>query len=63
MSCYPAAVLLLGLGRVDEAFTWLGRAVEERSEMLVWLSVDPRLNSIRGDERLARLEDSMAAEP
>lgn len=59
VSRYPVAVLLLGLNRIDEAFQWLDRAVEERSEMLVWLEVDPRLDPIRGDRRLAELQREM----
>ena len=61
VSCYPVAVLLLGLGRTGEAFEWLGKAVEERSETLAWLKVDPRLDPIRGHGRLADLEREMAA--
>ena len=60
VSCYPVAVLLLGLGRVDEAFAWLDRAVTERSETLAWLTVDPRLDSIRGDRRLENLQTELA---
>lgn len=61
VSCYPVAVLHLGLGRVDEAFRWLEKAQASRSETLVWLKVDPRLEPVREDARLAALAEEMEA--
>ncbi len=44
-----------GLGEKDRAFEWLEKAYEERSDLLVYLKVEPRLDSLRGDPRFADL--------
>jgi hypothetical protein len=49
------ALVNIGLGRTDEAFRWLERGREERSDLLVYLNVDPRLDPIRTDPRFAGL--------
>ena len=52
----PAAAFLnayLRLGDKEEAFTWLGRAVEERSNIIQFLKVHPFLDPLRGDPRFA----------
>jgi eukaryotic-like serine/threonine-protein kinase len=41
------------LGRLDEAFTWLDRAIEGRSSRLVYAKVDARLDPLRADARFA----------
>ncbi|MDA8020213.1 MAG: protein kinase [Thermoanaerobaculia bacterium] len=61
VSCYPIAVLCFGLGRVDEALDWLHRALASRSETLVWLEVDPRLDPLRKDLRFSELKRQMKA--
>ncbi|MBI3474504.1 MAG: winged helix-turn-helix domain-containing protein [Acidobacteria bacterium] len=43
------------LGDKDQALTWLGRAVEERSPQVVYLKVDPRYDRLRADPRFAEL--------
>jgi tetratricopeptide (TPR) repeat protein len=43
-----------GLGEKDEAFAHLEKAYQDRSGRLVWLNVDPTLESLRSD---ARFED------
>jgi eukaryotic-like serine/threonine-protein kinase len=52
---YWMATLCTGLGEKDKAFRWLDKAHEERSGGLSWLGVDPRLDSLRSDARLAAL--------
>jgi tetratricopeptide (TPR) repeat protein len=52
---YAVALIYVGLGRNDQGFEWLDTAFRERSDMLVYLRVDPRLDSIRSDSRLAVL--------
>ena len=52
----PAAAFLnayLGLGDTDEAFVWLERAAEERSNIMQFLKVHPFFDSLRGDPRFA----------
>jgi tetratricopeptide (TPR) repeat protein len=43
------------LGRLDEAFTYLARSVEDRDFWLVMLGVDPCADALRADPRLAGL--------
>jgi tetratricopeptide (TPR) repeat protein len=51
----PAAFLnaYLGLGDTEEAFTWLGRAADERSNITQFLKVHPFFDPLRGDPRFA----------
>jgi tetratricopeptide (TPR) repeat protein len=52
---YWMATLYAGLGEKDQAFRWLGKAYEERSGGLIWLSVDSRFDGLRSDPRFAEL--------
>jgi TolB-like protein/DNA-binding winged helix-turn-helix (wHTH) protein/Flp pilus assembly protein TadD len=52
---YELALIYVGLGQKDEAFKLLDRAFREHSDMLVYLKVDPRLDSIRSDSRFTDL--------
>jgi TolB-like protein/Tfp pilus assembly protein PilF len=53
VSPYYIAVIYTGLGEMERAFDWLRRACDSRSEGLVWLKVDPLLDSLRADKRFA----------
>jgi serine/threonine-protein kinase len=44
------------LGNRDQAMGWLDKLYSERSESIVWLRVDPTLNSLRNDPRFVALE-------
>jgi TolB-like protein len=52
---YNVARICARLGVKDEAFAWLEKAYEERSEHLTMLKVDPLLDSLRPDPRFANL--------
>jgi hypothetical protein len=52
---YWIAVIHTGLKEKDEAFEWLGKAFQERSPMLAWAKVDPRLDRLRSDPRFQGL--------
>ena len=57
-SYVPAGVFVgpyLALGDYDEAFTWLERAYQEKSETLQYLKVDPFFDPVRADPRFADL--------
>jgi tetratricopeptide (TPR) repeat protein len=41
------------LGKLDEAFTWLDRAIDGRSSRLLYARVDARLDPLRADARFA----------
>lgn len=49
------ALVALGLGDVDGAFTDLDRAVDARAGWLVFLRADPRFDHLRLDPRFANL--------
>ncbi|HEX3108443.1 MAG TPA: protein kinase [Thermoanaerobaculia bacterium] len=44
------------LGNRDQAMGWLDKLYSERSESIVWLRVDPTLQSLRDDPRFVALE-------
>jgi serine/threonine-protein kinase len=52
---YHIAFVHAALGERDAAFRWLEKALTERHGALVWVKVDPRFQSIRGDARWAGL--------
>jgi hypothetical protein len=52
---YQIALIYAGLGQGDQTFEWLEKAYRERSDLLVYLKVDPRLDPIRSDSRFAAL--------
>jgi hypothetical protein len=55
VSAYARALVYLGLGDRTQAFAWLNRAYEERSNWLVWLLKDPRWDPVRSDPRFAAI--------
>ncbi|HKP71432.1 MAG TPA: tetratricopeptide repeat protein [Pyrinomonadaceae bacterium] len=55
VSPYHVAVIHAALGETDEAFDWLNRACDVQSEALIWLAVDPMLDSLRSDPRFNSL--------
>ena len=50
-----AAYILVALGRLDEALTYLERAVDKRSTRILWLRVDPRVDALRSLPRFGAL--------
>jgi DNA-binding winged helix-turn-helix (wHTH) protein/tetratricopeptide (TPR) repeat protein len=60
VSAYDVAVIYAGLGETDQAFAWLDKAIEQRSYWLVWLKLDPRLDSLRADARFSSLLQRVA---
>ena len=48
-------IVYLGLGENEEAFTWLGEAYKERSNILQFVKVHPLSDPLRGDPRFADL--------
>ena len=52
---YYIAAILTKVGDEDGALHWLDRAVEERSEAVLYLGVDPWVDPLRDDSRFAAL--------
>jgi tetratricopeptide (TPR) repeat protein len=49
------AFIYARLGQTDRAFEWMQRGIDQRSDRLLWLAVDPRADPLRGDARFAAL--------
>ena len=49
------ALIYTGLDDRDEAFRWLEKAYNDRSDKLVNLKVEPRFDSLRSDPRLTAI--------
>jgi TolB-like protein/Flp pilus assembly protein TadD len=55
-SCsYEVATVYVLLGQKDRAFEWFQKAYDARSDCMVLLKMDPRLDSIRSDPRYQEL--------
>jgi tetratricopeptide (TPR) repeat protein len=52
---YEAATAYVFLREKDRAFHWFDKAVEDRSDCMVMVAVDPRLDSLRSDPRFQDL--------
>jgi TolB-like protein/DNA-binding winged helix-turn-helix (wHTH) protein len=55
VNLYELALIYVGLNQNDQAFEWLDKAFREHSDQLIYLNVDPRLDSIRSDSRFTAL--------
>lgn len=55
VSSYGIAVLYAGLGERDDAFHWLEKSFEERSDWLIFLKVAPEFNILHDDARFVDL--------
>jgi TolB-like protein len=60
---YAMAVVCTGLGEKDRAFAWLDSALEDRSEDMAFLKVEPGLDPLRGDPRFRDLLRQVGFEP
>lgn len=49
------AVVYAGLGQIDDAFHWLGKAVHERDGLLIYLKVGSIFDSLRSDPRFSSI--------
>jgi tetratricopeptide (TPR) repeat protein len=59
VTSYGYALIYAGLRDQEQALIWLRKAVEERSHWLVWIRVDPRFDTLRGDHRFQQLVTSV----
>jgi hypothetical protein len=54
-----AANFYAQLGKIDEAFAELNKSLDNREFQLLYLKVDPRLDSLRNDPRYEELVQRM----
>lgn len=59
VSPYVRAMLLCGLGEIDDALEMLEKALHEKAPWLVWMRVDPFLTRLYGEPRFERLLDKL----
>lgn len=52
---YEIALAYARLGETDRVFEWLNRLYDARCSILVWLKIEPLLNSVRNDPRYREL--------
>lgn len=55
MKPFFAGLTAVAAGRIDEAFDWFKKSVEETNEWMVWFGTDPKLDPIRKDPRYLEL--------
>ena len=55
LSARDLAYIQLALGNKDQALELFGQAVSDRDPTVVWLGVDPRLDTLQRDERFRQL--------
>jgi TolB-like protein len=60
---YDVALVCVGMGWTDQAFDWLGKALDERSGWLTYLNVEPRLDTVRSDPRFNELLQRVRLRP
>lgn len=52
---YAIARIFAVLGEKDQALQWLAKAAQQRDDFVTHITVDPELDSLRGDQRFQRL--------
>jgi hypothetical protein len=54
------ALLSIAFGTPDEAMNLLSSAADDHEAELVWLASDPRYDTLRTDDRFARVQEKVA---
>jgi DNA-binding winged helix-turn-helix (wHTH) protein/TolB-like protein/Tfp pilus assembly protein PilF len=54
-SAYDIAMHYADVGEKEQALAWLGKAYEAHSGMLIWITTQPQLDSLRSDPRFQEL--------
>jgi Flp pilus assembly protein TadD len=57
------AIPCIGLGQKDQAFDWLEKAYDDRSDWMVLLQTDPVFDPIRSDPRFRNLLHKVGVQP
>jgi TolB-like protein/DNA-binding winged helix-turn-helix (wHTH) protein/Tfp pilus assembly protein PilF len=59
VSPYYFAIVCVGLGNSNQALDWLEKAFEDRSNGLVFLKMEPQLDSLRSNSRFIALQQKL----
>lgn len=60
---FEIALIHIGLGNTDQSFEWLEKAFEKRDQYLLYLKVDPNMDTLRSDARFADLQRRIGLSP
>jgi len=60
VNAFEIALIHLALGKKNDALQWLDRAYRERSDMLIYVNADPRLDILRSDPQFIELAHRVA---
>jgi TolB-like protein/Tfp pilus assembly protein PilF len=63
ISGHEVAIMYLGLGDLEQAFAWLGKACQDRSYIVTEVKVDPKFDLVRSDPRFRDLLRRMKLDP
>jgi tetratricopeptide (TPR) repeat protein len=63
VGAYFMAIAYAGIGNKNRAFAWLEKGLEERSEDMVFLKVEPGWDPLRSDPRFEAILQRMGFEP
>jgi TolB-like protein/Tfp pilus assembly protein PilF len=59
VSAYDIATIFGALGEADQAFAWLDRAIEDHSQLIGWLPVEPAFEGLHDDPRFRAMIESL----
>ncbi len=59
---FNLALIYASLNDKDKALEWLEKAYEDRSTMLIWIKVNPRLENLRSEPRFKAVVKRMGLE-
>ena len=62
VSSFWVAVIYMSLGEIDKSFEWFYQAFDERDSNLIYITVTPPFDAIRGDPRFKKLLKKMGLE-
>jgi DNA-binding winged helix-turn-helix (wHTH) protein/TolB-like protein/Flp pilus assembly protein TadD len=62
VAAYNLALIYASLGDKNNALDWLEKAYEDRSTLLIWIRVDPRLDNLRSEPRFKAVIKRMGLE-
>jgi len=60
VSAYDIALIYTGLDQTKEALEWLNKALEERAYLMIYLKVDPAMDSLRRKSYFKKILDKMS---
>jgi hypothetical protein len=60
---FAIARIHVAMGEKDQAFEWLRKSCKERDSRVIWIKVDPTLESLRKEPEFAKVLKDMRLPP